>query len=95
MKFKPFNPDLISDDPREFVSRTEEEFQRVSDNKRTMLNLQSGGVDSTATGLLGYGALGNKFRGIHLVTGFMRDGECKEVLWDLNSKCNYRLFTEI
>jgi len=88
MKFKPVNPDLISDDPREFVSRTEEEFQRVSDNKRTMLNLQSGGVDSTATGLLGYRALGNKFRGIHLETGFMRDGECKEVLWDLNSKCN-------
>lgn len=95
MKFIPFDPyghglDLSYEkDVSYFVRNTEDHFKYASKNKRKVLALMSGGVDSTACGLLAHRALGaSKFNGVHFEHGFMREGECKEVLWDLNSRCN-------
>lgn len=95
MKFTPFNPhghglDLnYEKDVSYFIRSTEDSFKNASKNRRKVLALMSGGVDSTACGLLAHRALGaSKFNGVHFEHGFMREGECKEVLWDLNSRCN-------
>ncbi|MEM5778119.1 MAG: hypothetical protein QXD43_00745 [Candidatus Aenigmatarchaeota archaeon] len=100
-----FNPVMIPkietyEDASEFTYKTKKEFERVSEKRRIALSLQSGGVDSTTCGIIAYEALGPKlFRGIHFEHGGMRKGECKEVLWNLNSECKlpvtYKDFSEI
>jgi len=86
MKFVPaesFETHEIDD----FILRTEQEFNKVARYGKKAVGLISGGADSTASGILAHNALGPRFYGVHAETAFMRKGECKDVLWYLNSAC--------
>jgi GMP synthase (glutamine-hydrolysing) len=87
MKFTPANPFETRDGEDEFILRTDQEFERVARYGKKAVGLISGGADSTSSGILAHNVLGPRFHGVLIETAFMRKGECKDVLWYLNSAC--------
>jgi GMP synthase (glutamine-hydrolysing) len=87
MKFYPAKSFDTEDEFDDFLLRTDCELKRIARYGKEAVGLISGGADSTSSGILAHNVLGPRFHGVHIETAFMRKGECKDVLWYLNSAC--------
>jgi len=87
MKFYPAKSFDTEDEFDDFLLRTDGELKRIGRYGKEAIGLLSGGADSTSSGILAHTVLGPRLHGVHIETAFMRKGECKDVLWYLNSAC--------